>query len=753
MSRFILADLQIRAILREPSAKLAKSALEHLTKNVNNYYNQAMQRIVSQEETRDMVYNLLTWLTFTHSPIHVHELELALSIRPGQSLDHDLDDQRVDVLRYVSLSEGLISINKSSLSSPDDESSDEKIDQSEREKSTMNERKISMSKGAQVTLAHESIREFLRDSSQPGFPANGDKYLLHCCLTIMSSPIFVENLRQIWGQLLYRNDFPWRAKKEFSVKSGSLAVKVPVFLFWALSTWGQHVSDVKVARGMENAIKKIQESPAGATTAQSRMKLPGPLYWCAYEGWAAACKLLLPLEKEPNSFFHLMMDRGMTHATRETCVFAAVASGDVATVEVFLGDDRIKPDLGKYSYYQGHVTPLMQACEQGDKDIVQMLVERNDVNVNAYHGGSYGAGLPAILRARPGITSILLERDDLDVNTLRLGRRPIHHLASIGGPPSDLELLLDKGKTDVNGRTAEKISRGGKYVRGRDKVCFHHERTALMVAAFVGTPAQTSVLLKHPRIDLQLRDSQGMTPLMLASVGWGAGTLQDIAEPLASSQQHDETVRILLKSSDLAINERDVRGRTALIFASMGHVDPRWDGSTTSCEGLEGLDLKFWYENLARNASLGKRHHIEIVKALLTDGKVDVNIHDNMGHTALDYAMWTRDFIIQEHIWNMKSLRKGLESPWLDGPGSGGLYRVPDVDLEDFMTEAQSRIDAMSKIQDVLVASGAHSSEPIPSIALPEEDRTPQGFLLKEVEATEKQKMLESLISALESVV
>lgn len=747
MYRFKLADLQIRAILRKPSAQLAKSALDRLTKNVNEYYKEAMERITSQKETKDMVYNLLTWLTFTRSPIHVHELELALSIRPGQPLDHDLDGQRVDVLRYVSLSEGLISINKSSLISPYDVGSDEVDNGSESEtSSTMDDKQIRTSKGAQVILAHESIREFLRDVPQLGIPANGDKFLLNCCLTLMSSPVFVGNLQPIWQQSLYRIDVPWRAKKGFSVNFGNSAVEVPVFLFWVLSSWGQYVSDTDLIPDMANAIQKIHESDAVATRACLGNPWPGPLYWCAYEGWAEACKLLLPLHEDPNAYCKMKLHRGWEHATEQTCLFAAVASGNVASVQVFLDDDRIKPDLGKQCNIEGHVTPLMQACEQGDRDIVRMLLSRNDVDVNAYDDSGLGKGMPVMLRViSAGIITLLLERDDLDMNMLRLGRRLIHHLASIGGPPSELELVLENAKTDVNGRTADAIREGSAFVSRTDKACFCHERTALMVAAFVGHPAQTSVLLKHPRIDLQLRDSQGMTALMLASVGFKLNN--------GSVQQHYETVRVLLTSLDWTINERDLRGRTALMFASMGGVDPKWDGSEALQEELEGLDLPdhMRHEHLEIEASLDKSHHAEIVKALLRHDKVDVNISDDMGHTALDYAMWTRDSIIEQRDWEVQTLKEVLESIQRGDPDPKhpGFYEVPDEDVEDIMANAQSRIDAMSKIHDVLSASGAHSGEPIAPLA----DRSWKWNIYRLGSASEIQQTIESATSALESIV
>lgn len=747
ISRFKLADLQIRAILRQPSAKLAKSALGHLTKNVNVYYNEAMERIACQKETKDMIYNLLTWLTFTHSPIHLHELELALSIRPGQLLDHDLDDQRVDVLRYVSLSEGLISIKKSSLSPPDYEGPvyyellNDGIP-TKREFKGIN-------KGAQVILAHESIREFLSDIPQPGILAKGDSFLLHCCLTIMSSPIFVGSLQSIWQELRFREDCPFSAVMNgFSVYFGDSKVEVPVFLFWAMASWGQHLRLDDLTPDMKHAIQTIHKSCAVATKGReedgSRIyPRTGPLYWCAFEGWAEACKLLLPLEEDPNALWRLnLVGHTILGETSETCLSAAVASRDVATVQVFLDDDRIEPNVEKKGIPGNEPeTPLMQACEQGNRDIVRMLLARNDINVDLCGVDNHQEQkLRQIVLGKPDIIPLFFERDDLDVNILPMERQPIHHLARIGGPPSALQLLLDNAKTDVNGRTEEEIRDKPGDESQIDRVCFCHKRTALMVAAFMGHPAQTSVLLKHPTIDPELRDSRGMTPLMLACMGYaGEGTgwpgdsrfyfgMTLTLGRLEPVQQHDETVRILLTSSNPAINERDVRGRTALIFASMGGVDPTWDGS----DSIDAPGSTEWYESLSSKSFLDKDQHAKSVKALLRDDKVEINILDDMGHTALDYAMWTRDFIIQERDWKIRSLQETVESLRQHDQNSGRLKLClePKVDAQDIMTKAQPRIDAMSEIHDVLVASGAHSGEPIGPLAIMQDCTPNDSFFL-----------------------
>lgn len=57
----------------------------------------------------------------------------------------------------------------------------------------------------------------------------------------------------------------------------------------------------------------------------------------------------------------------------------------------------------------------------------------------------------------------------------------------------------------------------------------------------------------------------------------------------------------------------------------------------------------------------------------------------------------------------------------------------------------------MSKIHDVLVASGARSGEPIGPLAS-SQDRKYEGYGAVVTEISEQRKMIESSISALESV-
>lgn len=739
-----------------------KSGLDHLTNNVNHYYNEAMQRISSQPETKDVVHKFLTWLTFTRSPIHVHELELALSIDPGQLLDHNLDDAKVDVLRYVGLSEGLIRINnKRTLSSYDKSLDDEEGSESEIH---MDEPEIS--KGAQVTLAHESIRQFLRDIPQPGIPVEGDKFLLNCCLTIMSCPAFVGNLTAIWQQLLCREELPEDAEKGFSVTFGEPAVKieVPVFLFWVLSSWGHHVSDDHLAPEIENAVRTINESAALAPSPPQGGTWAAPLFWCAYKGWAKACKVLLRFEENPNMFWQMELDRGLSQRTTETCLFAAVTTGDMETIKVFLADHRINPNIGKELYWVGSctwtlVTPLIYACNQDRQDIVQELLANKAIDVNVCHVRSCGGGLPAMLRVKPDIISLLLQRDDVDVNIIRMGRRPIHHLANVGGSPDVLEMLLQNAKTDVNGRTWEKVPEG-ILVEERDKICFCHKRTALMVAAFMGHPAQTSVLLKHPKIDLHLRDSEGMTALMLASVGykrtrtgWTFPQIINASADLRNSiQQHDETVQILLTTLKSVINERDEKGRTALMFASMGGVDPRWKGSGSFLGALGGPDPMHWYKILKEQALFQTTdHHVGILKTVLSNDNVNVNMPDDRGHTALDYAMWTRAFIIQQRDGRLRRIKKEVES-FQRGPVPAGFYWAPDTNVQYIIDDAQSRIDVMSEIHDLLVAHGARSGEAIGPLDNPQ-DHTRESYSRKVYSASEQQERIDDILSKIESVV
>lgn len=452
----------------------------------------------------------------------------------------------------------------------------------------------------------------------------------------------------------------------------------------------------------------------------------GPLFWCAYSGWLEGCRFFLPRETDPNLLFYVNVDKGITRSYSESSLSAAVASGNPELVQLLLRDSRVDPEFGKLHYVEGHVTPLMQACENDDAAIVQLLLSHEKINVNAYHGGGYGVGLPPILRGRPNTIPLLLGREDLDVNKVRLGRRPIHHLVNLGGCESELKMLLQHPNIDVNARTDGRYVRNRKYLDDREEDAFESSRTALMVAAFVGHSKETAILLNDARVDIQLRDGRRMTPLMLVAMGHTRANIVDwgpksnLLKLQNSVQRHAETLETLLLSMSGQINAQDEQGRAATAFAAMCGKDPRAQDET------EEYDLEFQaqmgYENMVRYINDDKTHFIAIMKLLLGTPGVEVDLPDDAGHTPLDYARFTEALVIQERDFRVNDLEKAIER------------LKPDFEPTDSMSElvesARESLESIRSIQDLLIAAGTKGGKPIPVPPVPE-DRTAIGYMLK----------------------
>lgn len=815
-----------------------KAALQNLTTDVNHYYNESMQRIADQADTGDVVFNLLKWVAYARSPIHVNDLKLALSVESGQMLDSDFEDLFVDVSRYIGLSEGLVSLRITDATNSIYHYTEGEEDYSP-----------SKAKGPEVELAHESIRDYFR-ANQAWIPRDGDALILNACLTAMASPIFIEHLQEVWQEVLTRMHWQYGARKTVSVNHGEHSVVVPEFLFWALSCWGQYLGADHLTTGVMEMMSRIHQVCQGQTdewmtehgvrysfqtrspspvsedelerrqlplrpasteadlgresrrrgsdalsyksssaeginehrsenssqTVDSRgspssegrepqsrggsfASLPsinnsssedlsfseryaplyafmlhassgpgaGPLFWCAYWGWLEGCRFFLPLETDPNLLFYVNVEKGITRAYSETALSAAVAAGNPEIVQLLLQDSRVDPEFGKLHYVEGHVTPLMQACENDDAPIVQLLLSHEKININAYYKGGYGVGLPPILRGRPNTISLLLGREDLDVNKLRLGRRPIHHLVNLGGCESELKILLQHPNIDINARTDGRYVMNRKYLDDREEDAFEGWRTALMVAAFVGHSKETAILLNDARIDIQLRDRRRMTPLMLVALGHTRDNIVDygpksnLLKLQNSVQRHAETLEILLISLSGWINAQDKQGRTATTFAAMCGKDPRAQDKTKDLGDLE-FRTQMKYENLVRYINDDKTHFIAIMKLVLRTPGVEVDLPDDEGHTPLDYARFTKGLVIQERDFRVKDLERTIERVKPD-------YEPTDT-VSELVDSAQESLASLGCIQDLLIAAGAKGGKPIPVPPIPE-DRTAIGYMLK----------------------
>ncbi|KAJ7328855.1 ankyrin repeat-containing domain protein [Mycena albidolilacea] len=110
---FLLAKLHIESLSSKTTIKTVREALKALPKNLNDSYNEAMNRIESQnEEDRNVAHSALTWVVNAKRPLTVAELQVALAIEPDDQ--HLNDDNLLDIEIILSLCAGLVILDEQS---------------------------------------------------------------------------------------------------------------------------------------------------------------------------------------------------------------------------------------------------------------------------------------------------------------------------------------------------------------------------------------------------------------------------------------------------------------------------------------------------------------------------------------------------------------------------------------------------------------------------------------------------------------
>ena len=163
--------------------------------------------------------------------------------------------------------------------------------------------------------------------------------------------------------------------------------------------------------------------------------------------------------------------------------------------------DRV--DINEADCDGNKVTALYYACEDGNNDLVELLLAHPNIDPNA--AGEYG-DTPLTIASndcRGKIVKLLLAHPMIDVNK-RCVNGAVHSplvAACTQGRLGVVKLLLARSDIDVNMNAGE----------GEDDV-----DTALHAACTFGYVGITTELLAHPDINVNIRDEHGRTPLLLA---------------------------------------------------------------------------------------------------------------------------------------------------------------------------------------------------------------------------------------------
>ncbi|KAL2146803.1 hypothetical protein VTI28DRAFT_2284 [Corynascus sepedonium] len=242
-------------------------------------------------------------------------------------------------------------------------------------------------------------------------------------------------------------------------------------------------------------------------------------------------------------------------------------------------------------------TPLSYAAEDGDVEIVQLLLSTSKADVNTTDGLGRTPLSYSAIHGHHSIAQLLLTTGAAEVDTTDIFFQTPLSNAAEGGHDAIVDLLIKTGKVDVNARS----------ISGK---------TPLLFAAANGHETVVRRLLATSGVEIDARSYKGRTPLSYAA-----------------SNGHETIVKLLLETGAADVNSRDSYvwlfnqgGRTPLSYAAeKGHVAIvhqllEVGGAEPDLGNGEYGQTPLWWA-----AANGRE---EVVRLLLATGKVDVNARD-----------------------------------------------------------------------------------------------------------------------------
>ena len=165
---------------------------------------------------------------------------------------------------------------------------------------------------------------------------------------------------------------------------------------------------------------------------------------------------------------------------------------------------------------------LYEACESGETQLVQFLLQRHDTEEMNSELNKYGrnAFMCACRFGHKDIVKLLLDHSEPKIHMYAKNKSALFY-ACMNGHIDVVNLLLyhSKSKIDLKARkTYFRPRRGCMFYGTYDRRTVGE--TALMEACVEGHKDVVKLLLEHsdPRIDLKARDIYGRTALFIANV-------------------------------------------------------------------------------------------------------------------------------------------------------------------------------------------------------------------------------------------
>ncbi|KAF4946660.1 hypothetical protein FGADI_11008 [Fusarium gaditjirri] len=337
----------------------------------------------------------------------------------------------------------------------------------------------------------------------------------------------------------------------------------------------------------------------------------------------------------------------------DTPLSIALKEGHRDTAELLSRADGINPCLKTDLFDDGdrNISILGFAIHGVFEDVALALLDKCDFEVADSGDGTYDDHdskdtveptskilILAVASGCPRIVGEILTKHGADINAVHeyYAKEPLSRFedspltaASRRGDLNTVRLLLDMDdiRPDVSskyGSTALILAARGGFVDvvkiliadGRIEVgCENHDgRTALSFAVESGSEAVTDELLATGAANPNGQDSQGRTALI-----WAADP--HLRYRHGGWQSHEGVIRKLLARSQIDVNSKNASGGTALFYAAK-------NGALRLVVALleqPNIDPMAGPRNISPLAAAASNGHADVVQALLSIGRVDVN--------------------------------------------------------------------------------------------------------------------------------
>jgi ankyrin repeat protein len=403
--RFLLARLHMDSLVTKGTRKAVREALKTLPKELESTYQEAMQRIQSQnDDDKQLAERVLYWISFAFRPLALNELQHALAVEFGES---ELDEENIpDEELLTSLCAGLVIVDKQSNV---------------------------------IRLVHYTTQEYFERIRMVQFP-NAQAEIAKTCLTYLSFEVFADGYCS--------------GDKEMEIR-----LQRNPLLQYAARNWGNHgrMSPERVV--IDQILEFLSQDSKISCFAQA-MEI-SEYRWKGYSQGtsknfprlcAAACFGLIETVK-------LLLEKGADIEAKtsngRTTLYVAASNGHEAVVRLLLEKGANTEAVNKNKW-----TALHAAASNGHEAVVRLLLEKG-ANTEAEHENGWTALHVAASNGHEAVVRLLLEKGANTEAKHEYGRTALQ-VAAQDGHEAVVRLLLEKGAdieaVDQDGWTALQVA-------------------------------------------------------------------------------------------------------------------------------------------------------------------------------------------------------------------------------------------------------------------------------------------------------